>query len=229
MRVRSEHEGSPGPGGQRLASDPAADQRKGARGARRLTVPWKGTPLPRPRDGTLAHAHICPQPVSSHRPLARVHASSPARGIGPGVRGPEGVSRNWLRLWGPETKDTRSQGVGKGRVFLRTRSENSKGVSQRCVPPTKVLGSFRLRAHARSRGGACLGRLEHRIGAKLLGATRAQPELSDVPRPAGSGTLDSTPGDPGVGAPGGLNPANTSQERASGPSLCPNEHRELYR
>lgn len=55
-----------------------------------------------------------------------------------------------------------------------------------------------------------------------------RPELSDVPRLAGSGTLDSTPGDPGVFAPGGLNPANTSQECASGPSLRPNEHRELY-
>lgn len=157
VRVRSEHEGSPGPGGQRLASDPAGDRREGARGARRPTVPWKCTPLPRPRDGTLAHAHICPRPVSSHRPLARVRASAPARGIGPGVRGPEGVSRNWLRLWGPQPKDTHGQGVGRGRVFLRTRSENSKGVSQRCVPPTKILRSFRRRAHARSRAGARLG------------------------------------------------------------------------
>lgn len=90
--------------------------------------------------------------------------------------------------------------MGRRRLSLATSSKNTGDVSQSCIPPETILGSFRLRPLACRGRGSCDPEFSTELGQSRPERAERRSQLSKVARLAGRRPVPTPPLILGVGA-----------------------------
>lgn len=130
---------------------------------------WPGSPRPRldHRMGHLSTCDLWPRATSPHRPLPVSTHMRLLRGPAQ-VLGSQVCRLKLASLLGASSQSGTTGRSGKGRVFLATRSKNTRDVSQTCIPPKTTFGKCWAKGACLLMEGLAWCRTQHRIWGRAV-------------------------------------------------------------